>query len=366
MKASILGLGTWLPAQVRRNEDWPAGFAAQAQASGDRTFNDIPPAVDELAVAILARDLALEQADPFLGARLRHVADPAQTAEEAEAEAARNALAQAQVDPRDIDLVLSYSVVPERVGLPTAGSVAHLIGAERALGLGIESACASALTQLQIACAHVEAGLARYVLLTQSHLLLRAFPMMHPAAPGLGDAASAMVVGTGPGLRVRSVCGATHGEFAYAVTWVRSQAERDAPWWCEGSDFRLSSKVPWQAKQLMRDTVTFGAETLGQAARMAGIAVGDLSVLATVQPRGFIPGAVAERLGLSRDCAVTTYEHIAHVGACGPVFNLGHASKSGRLTRGSKVGLYAQGASFTRAGAILEVTENCFQTEALA
>jgi 3-oxoacyl-[acyl-carrier-protein] synthase III len=73
-----------------------------------------------------------------------------------------------------------------------------------------------------------------------------------------------------------------------------------------------------------------------------------------VQPRGFIPGAIAEHLGLPRERAVTTYSHIAHVGACGPVFNLERAREEGRLEKGSLSALYAQGAGFTRAAAILE------------
>jgi len=64
----------------------------------------------------------------------------------------------------------------------------------------------------------------------------------------------------------------------------------------------------------------------------------------TGQPRGFIPHAIAERLGLPRSCAVTTYEDIAHLGACGPVFNLARARSLGRTPRGALIGMYGQGA----------------------
>ena len=74
-----------------------------------------------------------------------------------------------------------------------------------------------------------------------------------------------------------------------------------------------------------------------------------------MQPRGFIPHAIAEHLGLSRAHAVETYERIAHVGVCGPVFNLARAREAGRLWRGAHAVMYAQGAGFTRAAAILEV-----------
>jgi len=281
------------------------------------------------------------------------------TAGRAEAWAAQAALDDAGLTARDVDLILSYAVVPERVGLKTAGTVAHLIGAQRALGIGIEDACASSCVQLEIARAYIEAGLAKVVLLTQSHLMLRAFPLLHPAAPGLGDAASAMVVTRGPGLTIRGTFGATHGEYAPAVTWVRGQGDvGDAPWWKGGEDFRLGSKAPEHVKLLMRDTVAFANGALREAALRAGVDAERIDVLASVQPRGFIPGAIAESLGLPRARAVTTYDSIAHVGACGPVFNMREARQRGLLRSGCVVAAYGQGAGFTRAAVIMEVTES--------
>jgi 3-oxoacyl-[acyl-carrier-protein] synthase III len=68
-----------------------------------------------------------------------------------------------------------------------------------------------------------------------------------------------------------------------------------------------------------------------------------------------MPAAIAERLGIDRDCAISSYDDIAHVGACGPVFNLDRARRLERLTPGANVAMYGQGSGFTRAGAILAV-----------
>jgi 3-oxoacyl-[acyl-carrier-protein] synthase III len=199
--------------------------------------------------------------------------------------------------------------------------------------------------------------LAKVVLLTNSHLLLRAMPMAHPATPGLGDAATAVVIARGKGLTLRSTFGRTHGEYARAVNWVRGiNDDVDLPWWQAGGDFRLGSRAPEQVKFLMRETVSFGATTLREAAARASIDVQRISVLASVQPRGFLPAAIAERLGLPRACAVTTYDEVAHIGVCGPFFNLAHARKLGLLEPGAIVAMYGQGAGFTRSAALLEVT----------
>ena len=363
MTVSIVGIGTWLPEVVRTNDAWPRSFVEGRLHKGDRTFNDIPPSDDLEAAAIVARDLEAETRDPVLGATRRHVAEPAMTAAEAEARAGLAALADAGVSPADVDLVLSNSIVPDRLMPSTAAAVAHRIGASRALALGIDAACASSLAQIDVARAYVASGLARRVLLVQSHLLLRAFPLEHPASPGLGDGATALVVadagsaGRGGALAIRSTFAATHGEHAIAVTWVRGQDDvTDLPWWKAGGDYRLGTRAPEQAKALMRDTVTFGARTVREAAERASVPVTGIQVLASVQPRGFLPHAIAERLGLPRATAVTTYDRIAHVGACGPVFNLAfaRAQAGGRLAQGTVVALYGQGSGFTRAAAILQ------------
>lgn len=354
MNAAVVGIGTWLPEQVRTNAAWPPTFYERTLQPGDRTFNDIPAPLDERAAAIVERDLAAEALDPMLGATRRHLADASLSSAQAEAHAGRAALLDAGIDPLDVDLVLSYAIVPDRVAPQTGPAVAHLLGARRAQAIAIETACASSLSQLEIALAYVRAGLAKHVLLTQSHLVLRAFPLLHPACPGLGDAASALVVSRGPGLSILSTFGQTHGEHAISVTWVRGNDEAsDIPWWCAGGALRIGSRDPEGAKFLMRETVNFGADAIRQAAHRAQIDVERIAVLASVQPRGFMPGAIAEHLGLARERAVATYDQIAHVGACGPIFNLSAARKQGRLESGALVALYGQGAGFTRAAAIL-------------
>jgi 3-oxoacyl-[acyl-carrier-protein] synthase III len=184
---------------------------------------------------------------------------------------------------------------------------------------------------------------------------MRTVDRAHPASPGLGDGAAALVLTTGEGLRVRSVFTRTPGDFNDAVAWVRTGDRGDLPWWIEGGGYRLGSFAPQQVKQLMRDTVTYGAGAILEAARKAGVDPERLAAVCPVQPRGFFPGAIAERLGLPRALGVSTYERIAHLGGCGPIFNLVEARATGRLAPGAFAALYAQGAGFTRAAAILEV-----------
>lgn len=357
----IVGVGTWLPEKIRTNSEWPENFGAKRDSSNknessDRTFNDIPLTNDSETAKIIEPYLIAEANDPFLGSRLRHVADLRTEAAQAEAWAATAALNDAGMSPKDVDLVMSNSLVPDRVGPNTATKMAHLIGATKARVIGVDAACASALLQIEVALAYIKSGLAENILITQSHLLSRAFPFTHPAAPGLGDGASAMVISKGDKYKIRSLFAQTHNEFFDGVLMVRGQDEKtDRPWYESGGDFRLGSRNSAQAKYLMQETVTFGAKTVEEVLAKTNYSKTDIDLLLSVHPRGWIPGAIAQRLGLPNHIAHEIYKEVGHLGTCSMVFNYESALKKGLMVGKSVIALYAQGAGFTRAAAIIEV-----------
>ncbi|MGH7436432.1 MAG: 3-oxoacyl-[acyl-carrier-protein] synthase III C-terminal domain-containing protein, partial [Polyangiaceae bacterium] len=198
---------------------------------------------------------------------------------------------------------------------------------------------------------------ARTVLLTASHLVTRAFPQDHPASPSVGDVANALVVTASEQPGILGIFAVTHGDWYDAVTWRRAK-ENDTPWYEAGGPMYMGSYDREAVRRITRDTVRLGVETVRDAVARAGMSLSDIDVLCSVQPRRWIPPAIAEGLGLSPDVALQTFDELAHLGGCGPVTNLIEARRKGRLERGrdgrSPVAcLYAQGAGFTRAAAIV-------------
>lgn len=357
MSAFIKGLGAWYPDNVRGNDAWPAEFAEAGHEKGDRTFNDIPEALDE-AAHITTRYLLEEASDPFLGTVERRIADEDTTSVAAEVFAASRALEDAGLRPDQIDAVISYAVVPDRITPASGPAVAAALGIGTAPAFGMDAACATALLQIKTAVALVESGQAENVLLTQSHLLLRTFPLLHPAAPGLGDAATALVVGRSGRFRILETLAKTHGEFYPAVTWIRgSDDSTDTPWWSPGGPLRVGSRDREGAKALQRDTVTYGVRTMKELFEKAGVDAERLTLLASVEPRGWVPGAICQVLGLSASIAQSVYRTRGHLGACGPIANLESAYREGKLKNSGLAALYAQGAGFTRAGVLLQLDD---------
>jgi len=252
-------------------------------------------------------------------------------------------------------VVVSWAAVPERIVPPSAPDVAYRLGAERAYAVGMDAACATPIAQLEFAAALVETGRARHVLLTQSHLVTRAFPLLHPASPNVGDAATAIVVSASETAGIVATFARTHGEYYPAVTWCRGK-DIDPPWWEEGPATYLGSKQREQAEFLVRATVRFGAETLRELLERTRRSLADVRVLASVQPRRWIPSAIAEALGGSLH-APDTFDELAHLGGCGVVTNLLAARAAGLLREGDGALLYAQGAGFTRAACLVNWVE---------
>ena len=349
----IAGLGQWLPEAVRTNAAWPAEFAeaAAGRREGRELVDASAEAFDRFEEIALRRGRP-DEADPWKGAVRRRVADDAVASAQAEAWAGEAALAAAGLAVRDVDLVLSWAMVPDRLSPANAPRVAHLLGT-RAPAIGVEAACASVVAQLSLAAAMVESGRARTVLCTQSHLMTRACALLHPASPLMGDMATAFVVRAAERPGVTAVEMSSEGEWYEAVTWCRGRDE-DPPWWSAGGAFVPGTRDRQRTHALVRGWVKMAVETIEAACARARVAPRDLDALAIVQPRWWLPGAVCEAMGLPEERAPLTWSELAHVGGCGVVANLLAARERGLLREGSKVALYGVGAGVTRAAAVVE------------
>ena len=73
----------------------------------------------------------------------RHVAGPGETTSTMAITAAQRALDQAQLSPRDLDLVICATTTPDYLLPATACLIQHKIGAHRAWGFDLSAACSA-------------------------------------------------------------------------------------------------------------------------------------------------------------------------------------------------------------------------------
>jgi len=149
----------------------------------------------------------------FSARRFAHVADRVMTAEEAE-DASRRARRWPTPASAGFgsDVVLSRASVPEPSAYPT-GRRRRASIAPPTRDLEVDPDCASSIRAARGGPRLPRGRAAKVVLLVQSHILLRAITMEHPASPGLGGRRqSPGALTRAPGSPSSRISRATHGE----------------------------------------------------------------------------------------------------------------------------------------------------------
>lgn len=358
--ATIMGMGIDLPTTIRRNDAWPESFVEGFRVSRDShkadDFAHIETNCETRKYDDLYRKHALAfEDDPFKGSRERRVAPPEDRVLDYEVRAARRAIEDAGVDPAEIDLVLSHTLLPDVLGDSSAAAIQWATGAVNAAPVMVESYCSSAVSQLDLACAMVQSGQARHVLCTQSHIINNRVNLLDlPTSPLFGDAATAFVVGPAPaGRGVTHVVRGGDGSLHQALNYVH----RDAPesrWYRDARGPVVPAPTDrTAAKRLARGVLGLSIDTIRELCDKAALPNDSIAALIVTQPGPWYPTAVAEGVGVASDRAPHTYDTLAHVGACCTVANLLRAKTLGLLRDGAPIVLYANGAGLTRTAALL-------------
>ncbi|HEY4055373.1 MAG TPA: hypothetical protein VGM39_02150, partial [Kofleriaceae bacterium] len=222
----ILGIGLYLPPEVRTNAWWPSDVVQR--------WRDLPrPSPPDLSGASPgARQcfeaMAKQAPDPFAGVRERRVMPSDMTLLDMEEAACRSALANAGIAPTDVTLLLTNRTVPEvQLSNPAAGLHARLGLPHECLSTHLDVATHSFMMQLSLAEGMIAAGRARYALLVQSCAPSRLIAAEDPISPNFGDAATAVLIGAVPaGTGILSSVMYTDGR--YPTTLVASVP--GAPW----------------------------------------------------------------------------------------------------------------------------------------
>lgn len=351
--AKIIGIGEWFPATVRTNAAWSPELIATFKKHLERDLLDVV-SEDSKMDPISEANFGREMPDPFVGTIERRVVGPNDRSYDAEIAAAEMAIKESDIDPAQIGACYSYSFFSDMPHLTCAAHILKHFGATNAFGCGFDGACSSALVQLMVAKALVDSKQTKYVLITQSNFFTKGLMLEHPASPSVGDAATSILIGPDDheGHRILNVHARSHGEHYRSVGWRRK--DDDGNWAAPGGAHYLGSFNSDGARELVQTTVKMGVKTVTSCLSEINMISNDLNFFVSMSPRKWIPSAIAHYLGLKPEQTVETFEQYAHLGPCGAIVNLLEARRRNLLNEGDKVGIYSQGAGFTRAAAIIE------------
>jgi 3-oxoacyl-[acyl-carrier-protein] synthase III len=275
------------------------------------------------------------------GIRSRHVLAHGERLADLAAEAGRQALQDAGVDPIDVDLVLVATTTADEILPNCAPVVAHALGATSAGAFDVGAACTGFLSGLTIGAAQIETGRAKAVLVVGADAMTRITdPLCRQTAALFADGAGAALLtgaGDGGGWIGPIPLGADGGAAAELIVVDREEAV-----------------IRMVGQETFKQAVARMAEATSEALRLVELELDDIDLFVYHQANARITRALGERLGLAPERVVDCIESYANTSAATLPLALAHAHAEGLLHDGSRVLLGAFGAGLTWGAGVIE------------
>ena len=286
------------------------------------------------------------------GIRERHIVDPGVATSDLAAEAAREAIRRARLDPTDIDFIVVGTTTPDMMFPSTACLVQHKIGATHAWGFDLGAACSGFTYALTTAAQMVMAGGSRHALVIGADVMSSIIDYTDRTTCVLfGDGAGAVVVEASDDARIGIL------DFENYVDGSGGDALRMPA----GGSLRPASleTVDQRLHYVKQDGATvfkFAVRNTEEAARTIldrnGVKPCEIDLFVSHQANRRIILSATEKLGIPQEKVVINIERFGNTTGGTIPLALNDAVEQKRLKEGDLLLLASVGAGFT-VGAVL-------------
>jgi 3-oxoacyl-[acyl-carrier-protein] synthase-3 len=322
--AAFAGLGTFIPNGVLTNADF------------ERTLDTSDTWIRERT-----------------GISERHIASREETAAVMAREASIRALAEAGLDPLDLDVIILSTATPDRPLPSVACDLQALLGAKNAAAFDIAAACTGWLYGLVVAESMLASGFAKRILVTGSEKL--------SAITDYTDRSTAVLFGDGAGAAVVAASDGTRGILAAHLKSDGTLAEllyRPGGGSLEPpSEQMLNNRsyfIKMAGREVFKSAVRSMADAADHALEQAGISGEQVDLLVPHQANIRIIEAAAKHAHIPMERVVVNVDHTGNTSSASIPLALDEARRSGRLQPGMTVLLVAFGAGFTWGSILLK------------
>jgi 3-oxoacyl-[acyl-carrier-protein] synthase-3 len=282
------------------------------------------------------------------GVRERHIAADHETASTMGIEAAKQALAQAAIDPADLDLIICATTTPDGMFPAAASLIQDGLGARHAGAFDINAACVGFLSALATASQFIESGTYKRALVVGSEVLSRIVDWTDRGTCVLfGDGAGAVVLEAsdrgGPLSFVLHSDGS--GAAALYATGPCSAAEAAAA---------KRYYIAMDGRHIFKFAVKAMEQATREAVASAGLTVKDIDLLIPHQANMRIIDATAKALDLPPERTVVNVDRCGNTSSASIPMALREAWEQGRLHEGDRVVFVAFGGGLVWGAMLLE------------
>ena len=314
-RARIVGTGSYLPAQVLKNDDLAARMDTSDEWIVERT-----------------------------GIRQRHIAAEGEMTSDLAVAAARQALDAAGIAASAIDLIIVATATPDHTFPATATSVQEKLGVGDCAAFDVQAVCSGFLYGLSVADAMMRAGGHDRVLLIGAETFSRILDWE--------DRGTCVLFGDGAGATVLT---AETGDKGVLATKLHAEGKHRELLYVDGgpSSTGTVGKLRMAGREVFRHAVTNLASVVREVLDLADLEESDIDWVVPHQANLRILEATAKKLGLSMDDVIVTVDRHANTSAASVPLALDTGVRDGRIKAGDLLLLEAMGGGFTwGAGAV--------------
>ncbi|MBY6047295.1 beta-ketoacyl-ACP synthase III [Vannielia litorea] len=267
------------------------------------------------------------------GIERRHFAAPGETTSQMAAHAARNALAQAGLEPSDIDAVVVATSSPDFTFPSAATMVQAELGMEGGFAFDIQAVCAGFVYALSNAQGLILGGQAKRVLVIGAETFSRLLDMEDRATCVLfGDGAGALVLEAAEGE-------GTVEDRGILATDLNSDGRYRELLYVDGgvSTTRTTGFLRMEGKEVFRHAVEKLAATAHTALEKAGLSDENVDWLVPHQANLRIITATAKKMGLPMEKVVVTVQDHGNTSAASIPLALSVGVAEGKIQPGQIV-----------------------------
>lgn len=288
------------------------------------------------------------------GIRQRHIAGPDDSIRSLGGEAAAAAIAQANLTPSDIDLILLATSTPDDL-FGSACQIQHEIGATRAIAFDITAACSGFVFALVTAAQFIRTGAYQNVVVIGADILSR--------LTDWGDRRTCVLFGDGAGAIVMQRCEGSDRLLSFDMHSDGSMND------CLNAAYRhqsvpLAGDITYQqgqfdpvtmnGREVYRFAVNRVPEVLEKSLFYASLTTDDIDWLILHQANQRILDAVAKRLGIPAERVVSNMAQHGNTDAASIPIALDEWVRAGKIKSGDTLALSGFGAGLSWGAAILK------------